>query len=86
MEYITDTKDTESINSDDYRELDSSISEDYVFLRSGKLTPHHVIASKINNNLEIPEKIKITIIQMLDRNKDKRPSANELYELYKNSA
>jgi len=86
VEYITDTKDTESINSDDYRELDSSISEDYVFLRSGKLTPHHVIASKINNNLEIPEKIKITIIQMLDRNKDKRPSANELYELYKNSA
>ena len=83
VEYITDTKDTESINSDDYRELDSSISEDYVFLRSGKLTPHHVIASKINNNLEIPEKIKITIIQMLDRNKDKRPSANELYELYK---
>ena len=83
MEYITDTKDTESINSDDYRELDSSISKDYVFLRSGKLTPHQVIASKINNNLEIPEKIKITIIQMLDRNKDKRPSANELYELYK---
>ena len=83
VQYITDTKDTESINSDDYSGSDSSISEDYVFPRSGKLTPHHVIARKINNNLEIPEKIKITIIQMLDRDKDKRPSANELYELYK---